>query len=153
MAEGDKTVHKLDEATKKALYGIFPFSVDQTSELVLIEAISEVGKKMVANKIPLLTFKIRPFTKAERGEAYEAVGDYEGRKEKRCELARKVTKGWVGLFDSATGDEIKYKSNNADGGADDTIFSNLPEFTLGRIFNHAYLISGLSLPEKLSLKS
>jgi len=147
------SVHKLNEATRKLLYGIFPFSIDQTSEFPLIDKVSEAGKQLLAQKLDILTFKIRPFTKIERGEAFETVKEADAEKDKRRELARKVTKGWVGLYDSATGDEIKFKANNTDGGADEKIFENLPDYTVGRIFNHAYIISGLTFPEKLSLKS
>jgi len=150
MAEGDKTVHKLDEATRKLLIGLYPFSTDQTSEFNLVNPESETGKKLP--EWARAKFRIRPFVKNERNEAFEATKDWDANKAKRIELARKVTKGWSGLFDIATGDEIKFKSNNADGGADETLFSALPESTTGLIFNHAYAISGLSLPERLGLK-
>jgi len=151
MAEGDKTVHKLDEATRKLLIGLYPFSVDQTSDFHLVNPDSETGKKLP--EWARAKFKIRPFVKNERSEAFEATKNWDENKAKRNELARKVTKGWSGLFDIALGTEISYKSCNADGGADETLFNSLPESTTGLIFNHAYAISGLSLPERLGLRS
>ena len=150
MAEESKLVHKLDEATKKLMYGLCPFSIDQTSEYHLFDE-----RWAEKNKIPLEfrpIFNVRPFTKTERGEAIACANNYDSEKEKRFELARKATKNWKALFDCATGNEIKFKAHNADGGADETLFASLPENTKGFIFNHAYVISGLSAPEKLSLK-
>ena len=145
MAEETRKVHKLDEASKKWLFGLTPFSADATSDLYLLNEKSAHFAAIPKEFHPV--FKVRPFIKDERAEALVADTD-----EKQFELARKVVKSWKGLFDCATGSEIQFKANNADGGCDSVLFSTLPDVTKKTIFGHAFLISGLQPSEKLGLK-
>jgi len=149
----------LDDATKKALRGYLPFSINCTTDLSLNEIVPEQYRlRISAEFIP--TFTVRPFTQSESSqirknaysipenatsEQYRTIADL------NLQIVRNCVTGWKNLFDVGTGEEIIYRADPS-GGCDKDIFALLPEFIGVGLMKEIRKISGLSTVEALGLK-
>lgn len=138
--------YRLDEATKKSLLGLMPFSqggmMDYTPEIF----------KDIASKIKPV-FKLRAFTRQEFQEVRDIYGNNE--KEKQGALwavGRKALKGWDKIFDLSTGEAVIFKAD-ADGGIDKDLWETLPLTIRRMIFTQISIMSGLLEQERQGLKS
>lgn len=136
----------LDEKTKKALYGLMPYSqngtIDYTPDCYNIPELPE-------SKRPI--FKIRAFTNEELAEAKnwiykpkaEQSKDYHVKlNDHICEYARRVTKGWENFFQLPDGKDVEFSIGD-DGFADKSVFKKVNESIMGMIYRTAGKASGL----------
>jgi hypothetical protein len=138
--------YRLDEATKKALLGLMPFSQGGTMDFTP-EAFKDVPK----NAQPV--FKLRSFTRQEFQDVRDIYSNEEKDKQKALwEIARKTLKGWSKVFDLSTGEAVLFKAD-ADGGVDKELWEALPLLIRRVIFTQVSVMSGLLEQERQGLKS
>lgn len=142
---------KLDKETKEKLIGMLPFS-EMAED-------SYTPKKFIDDKIPIEfrpIFKLRPFNNAEKIKAKTLIkkmaanGDAYGTDDDCLEIIRKVVIGWENYYDIGKGCYIEYKSSE-DGGADKSIFKNIPKSIANPLFFRVYALSGILDMESVPL--
>jgi hypothetical protein len=141
----------LDEATKKMLEGLAPFS-SQSQTRISPDFYTKVGVN--AEFIPVFT--IRGLTTAEAGELdilvqsvnKEKAGDWNNR---AYDLVRKTLVGWENVFDIGTGEELVYISEG--GSCASVVFDLLPVNNKSWLFSHIMKLHGLLDVNKLGLVS
>ena len=146
------TARVLDEATRKALQGLTPFSVKST-----IKYIPEAFEKLDVPEDCKPVFTIRGLTVAEGKELDEMVAraadnsDMMKFNSDAFDLTRKCITGWVNLFDAGSGEEIEYKQDSQQAGADAETFDILPVTIKADLFRKVMSMHGLSGTDKASL--
>lgn len=151
----------LDEATRQALLGLSPFSLNSTIDFV--PASYKIKNKEGQYVIPedlWPTFTIRPWTKVENeavkkslSKASTLTGDQANKAEAESkESVRKAIKGWSNLIDAGTCEEIEFESD-AEGGASKVAFEQFPAALISDLLNKCCSVSGLLDMERLGLRS
>lgn len=138
---------RLDEATKKALLGLMPFSQNGT-----IDFTPDVFKDIIFKARPV--FKQRAYTAQERQEIRDIYlsDDIKDKSPAILDLVRRTVLGWENLFDLATASSLPFKAD-ADKGADKEIWGIMPRILTDALVENVSKMSGLLPQERQGLKS
>lgn len=145
----------LDEATRKALQGYTPFSVDASVEFIpelfsnskLDKTLHPIFKVrcMKQNEIIQLKANYSSITKDDSTDNVTTMASNNSHITRACVLS------WDNFFDSGSGEEIEYKSDTT-GGVDKDLWAKIPQWIVNSISEYVRKISGLSAVNELSLK-
>jgi hypothetical protein len=137
---------RLDEATRKALLGLMPFTQGGTMYYTP-ECLQD------APEVARASFKQRAFTRQEM-MAVRAIYADDTIKEKQSqlwEICRKTIVGWGQVFDLSTGEPMAYNAA-PDGGIDADLWETLPLVIRRELLTNVAIMSGLLQQEKTGLK-
>lgn len=146
-----------DEATRQALLGLAPFSLNSTIDFTPASYQLKRNEQLIVPEDLWPVFTIRPWTKLESDlvkRALSQVSNNVGTKAENeaKEAVRKVIKSWSNLIDAGSMEEIEYVEET-DGGASKDIFNNFPASLVSDLLNKCCSISGILDMERSGLKS
>jgi hypothetical protein len=138
---------RLDEATKKALIGLMPFS--QAGKMDFTPALFD---NIPAKARPV--FKQRSYTVAERQEYRDVIFDEKitDKSTRLLDIVRRTVAGWDTVFDMSTGELMPFKADE-DKGADKEAWGILPRVVQDALLVNVNTMSGLLPQERQGLKS
>lgn len=138
--------YRLDEATRKSLLGLMPFTQGGTMDYTP-ECLADAPEAARA------TFKQRAFTRAEFTAVRNLYTDEKvvDKQTPLWEVVCKTIMGWDRVFDLATGEPIAYKAD-PNGGLDKDLWEGLPLIIRRELATNATVMSGLLQQERLALR-
>lgn len=143
---GEKRI--LDEKTRAELVGYVPFSSDvkipytpSAFDAVKNEELRPVFEVRSLNQSESIQLQVLSLKYVKSDNAEEATGLLE----KSVNMLHSCVTGWKNLFNAATGEEIPYQQG-------EQAYSMLPLWVRRNISEYIKRISGVSEPERLSIK-
>jgi hypothetical protein len=136
---------RLDEATRKSLLGLMPFTQAGTMDFI---------PALFVGIAPEFTpvFKQRAFTHQELAAVRKLYADkVEDKTTILWETVRKTVTGWEKMFDLASGQTLTFKAD-PDGGLDKDLWESLPLVIRRELTTNVSIMSGLLEQEKTGLK-
>jgi hypothetical protein len=138
---------KMDEATRKSLLGLMPFTQGGTIMFVP-ECMANLPEEFQSS------LKLRSLNRQEFNEVRELYSNdkIENKQDPLWAISRKAVLGWNKVFDLATGEPISFKAD-PDGGIDKDSWEMLPLVIRREIATTIFTMSGLIYEERVALKS
>lgn len=138
------TARVLDEATKKALQGVAPFSSTSTINFTP-DCLAQLD--LAEEFIPV--FSIRGMT-VEEGKALDAIINSSDRvsdvgkfNEQTFELTRKCITGWVNIFDAGSGQEVAYAQDTESSGVCKALWESITINVKNALFKKVMEMHGM----------